>query len=488
MYLQCGQFLLEGQLPYRDFQELNPPLIMYLSTLPAALSALSGLSLAVCGALTTACYSGLALYLTYMCLQTLFKADPPDELMRPLTAASLLAPPLTNAVAAFDYGQREHLYALFLLPYVLLRFGRYFQNADSQASATIQFLPQKWLAILIGVIFGLTICFKPHFLLLPGALELYWLARYRTGKNLIQPETLSALVAPIIYGAHFFFLPTDVRQLFLKETAPLIVRAYACFNMIKDTVVKLVWSIALSAYFVAMLLAAFLPTRLQIKAPLLILVSLSLAIIELQQKFWNYHGIPLHFWTTFTIIFSLTYFLALRAGGDKLRAAFIVICSGIFLSLNILFHDSVFAHMQKPWEPVLEKTASKGDKVLLLDSSDTPWFPTALRFGLRPGSHYLWLFAVPMREYQSKTAKSESEGREAQDKINQIFSDIHSDEQRLKPKFVMVRRNDAFGMDAIKYPDFATYVDEHGMGNILKDFVVINESSEYRLYQRKEVK
>lgn len=476
MYLQCGQFLLEGALPYRDFQELNPPLIMYLSTIPAACSALSGLSLAVCGALTTVLYSSLALFLTYMCLQALVKAELPDELMRPLTAASLLTPPLVNAIAAFDYGQREHLYALFLLPYFLLRFGRY----------SPRFQAPLWLSVLIGLTFGLTICFKPHFLLLPGILELYWLVHYRTGQNIIKPETLCTLIAPGLYGAHFIFLPADLRELFLKETAPLIVRAYACFNTIKDTVVKLVWSIALTAYFTAILLAALLPKRLEIKAPLLILVSLSLAIIELQQKFWNYHGIPLHFWTTFTIIFALSYFLAVREARAKLKAVLIVLTSGIFLALNILFHDSVFTHLQKPWEPVLEKTAAKGDKVLLLDSSDTPWFPSALRFGLRPGSHYLWLFAVPMREYQIKTAKSEQESRAAQEKINQIFSDILRDQEKYKPRFVMVRRNDAFGMDACRYPDFATYVNEHGMDKILKDFTVINESSEYRLYMRKE--
>ncbi|MBK7838137.1 MAG: hypothetical protein IPJ49_10765 [Candidatus Obscuribacter sp.] len=37
MYLQTGQFLLEGKLPYRDFQDLNPPLIMYVCALPALL-------------------------------------------------------------------------------------------------------------------------------------------------------------------------------------------------------------------------------------------------------------------------------------------------------------------------------------------------------------------------------------------------------------------------------------------------------------------
>ncbi len=452
---------------------------MYVSIVPALLCKITGLHLAICGALATAFYTGLSLFLTYMSLQSLSKAELPEDLLRPLTAASLLTPPLLNAITAFDYGQREHFYVLFLLPYFLVRFGRYFKD---------DFAPPTWLTVLIGLSFGLTISYKPYFLLLPGALELYWLLRHRTLKNLIKSETLASLVAPLIYGAHFLLLPQAVRDTFFKEIAPLLVRAYGCFNSIKDTMVKLVWSFALSAYFISMLLAATLPKRLQMNAPLLILISLSLAIIELQQKFWNYHGIPLHFWTSFTIIFSLVFYLALRPARYRLRAAFIIVCCALFMSINFIFHSSVFSRMQRTWEPALDKYASKGDRILLLDCSDTPWFPTFLHYDLQPASHYLWLFAIPMREFQLRTAKDDSERRLAKEKIDQLFTNILRDEAESRPKFVMVRKNDAFGMNAIQYPDFATYLNEHGMDKILDKYEMISEGTEHKLYMRKENK
>ena len=35
LYLEMGRQLLEGKLPYVDFGEVNPPLIIYLNAIPA---------------------------------------------------------------------------------------------------------------------------------------------------------------------------------------------------------------------------------------------------------------------------------------------------------------------------------------------------------------------------------------------------------------------------------------------------------------------
>ena len=40
MYLQAGQMLLEGQMPYVDFVDINPPLIIYVSAIFAGLARL----------------------------------------------------------------------------------------------------------------------------------------------------------------------------------------------------------------------------------------------------------------------------------------------------------------------------------------------------------------------------------------------------------------------------------------------------------------
>ena len=44
IYLDCAQRILAGQLPYVDFWDPNPPLIMYLSVPPVLLAKYTGLS------------------------------------------------------------------------------------------------------------------------------------------------------------------------------------------------------------------------------------------------------------------------------------------------------------------------------------------------------------------------------------------------------------------------------------------------------------
>ncbi|MBK7838138.1 MAG: hypothetical protein IPJ49_10770 [Candidatus Obscuribacter sp.] len=72
-----------------------------------------------------------ALWLTYRITSFIYKEMDGQILASELFAPALLAPCLLNALASFDYGQREHYFALFLLPFVLLRFYRYKDNGKS---------------------------------------------------------------------------------------------------------------------------------------------------------------------------------------------------------------------------------------------------------------------------------------------------------------------------------------------------------------------
>ncbi len=246
MYLQTGQFLLEGKLPYRDFQDLNPPLIMYVCALPAIFARLTQLPLAICGIAFTTALTMFALWLTYRISGFIYKEMDGQILAGELFAPALLAPCLLNALASFDYGQREHYFALFLLPFVLLRFYRY-KSLSAKAPAA--------LSILIGLMLGLTLSFKPYFFLPPIVLELYWQLRHRRPGLLISPECLACALPVLIYLAHFALLPSAVTDLYFHSIAPLLVHGYACFNMVKDVVVYLIFVWAIGSYFIALALA-----------------------------------------------------------------------------------------------------------------------------------------------------------------------------------------------------------------------------------------
>lgn len=475
MYLQTGQFLLEGKLPYLDFQDLNPPLIMYLSILPALFARLTHLPLAICGIAFTTLVTMYALWLTYRVASFVYNNLSEQITAGEIFAPALLAPCLLNALASFDYGQREHYFALFLLPYFLLRYYRY-------KSAT-GVLPSPVLASLIGLGLGLTLSFKPYFFIPPLALELYWLLRYRRARLLQAPECLSAALPVLVYLAHFAFLPKSVRDLYFHGIAPLLVQGYACFNVVKDVVVYLILVWAIASYFVSLLLAA-LVVRKDMRAPLLLLISTSLAIVELQQKFWTYHNIPLYLYAAFTIILALATLS--KKWSILWRSGLLTGLTALFCFGSYVFHASVQAHWATPWEQSLAVWCHPGDKVMLLDSSDTPWFKSALRFDLRPGSRYLWLFAIPMLEFEIKNAKSTEQASQAKEQLSQLFININNDFASYKPDFILVSRAKAFGMP--EELDLLAYCKQHGLQAALDDYETLQPCGNFDLLIRKDLK
>ncbi|MBK7838139.1 MAG: hypothetical protein IPJ49_10775 [Candidatus Obscuribacter sp.] len=140
--------------------------------------------------------------------------------------------------------------------------------------------------------------FKPYFFLPPIVLELYWQLRHRRPVLLISPECLACALPVLIYLAHFALLPKSVTELFFHYIAPLLVHGYACFNTVKDVVVQLIYAWAIGCYFIALALAR-LVIRKDLAGPLLILISTSLALVELQQS--SGHITLFHFISTYRI-------------------------------------------------------------------------------------------------------------------------------------------------------------------------------------------
>lgn len=491
MYLQCGQLLWQGQLPYIDFLDLNPPLIMYISMIPALMSKLFAFNLALAGALFTSFLALFAFMLTAGCanfvLGRMAEEQPENSHKTAFLSTALFTPVLLNGLAMFDFGQREHLYSLFLLPYFLLRYGRYLPvclEAQSSKVTGQAHNSERILAVLVGLSFGLMLSFKPHFLLAPALLELYWLARYRKPRLLLSPEIIVAPLPMVLYLGSFFIMPADIKAIYFGEIAPLLVKGYACFNIVKDVVVNMVWRFSIAAYFLSLLLLLAIPKQLALRAPLAIMLSAALALIELQQKFWNYHALPLYLWEAFILLLVLILFCrALRGTVKKtfaygaLGTSFLVFQGGCFL-----FHDLVEKNWLRPWDKYLAQNSQAGDSALLLDTSDTPWFKTALRFNLKPGSRYLWLYAVPMLQYQIDNGKAQ-EREKATAALEALFANLAKEIDSRKPKYVLIKRKEAFGMKPEL--DFHRFLLDRGLAAPLSQYDTVEDYGDNLLLVRK---
>lgn len=205
VYLQIGELILQGKVPYRDFYDFNPPLIMYLNVVPVTVAKLfhipvtMGLSLTVEGILFAAtAFVGWLMYryTTYL----------PTAVFLPV----LLAFVYFTGKLDTDMGQREHLFSLFYFPFFILRGVRHFGAS-----------PGRLESIFCGLLTGTLLSLKPHFFFLAMCAELGFLAESKNWKCLLAPEIKSAFVVPVLYVVLYLCLPREAITIFWEQIFPV---------------------------------------------------------------------------------------------------------------------------------------------------------------------------------------------------------------------------------------------------------------------------
>ncbi len=107
--MQYAQLILEGQTPFVDFFDTNPPAVMYLNVPPAALAAWLGIDARIAFyAYVYAMLVGSTWLIGYL-LRRLRPALEPAEIG--VLGLAWLAATL-NVVRAGEFGQREHMFIL----------------------------------------------------------------------------------------------------------------------------------------------------------------------------------------------------------------------------------------------------------------------------------------------------------------------------------------------------------------------------------------
>jgi len=200
--------VMHGGTLYKDFIEPNAPLAS-MSLVPAVLLA---------GAFSIT--PDLAVEILVLAVASVSMALSLAVLRRMLTSAAALLSALLALTVAFiflpnaGFGQREHILAILLTPYVL----------GCIASCAGLRLPRA-LACAIGVAAAIAVGLKPHFILVPAAVEAAVL--FRTGIKATcraQPLALAAGLAVIVAVTLLFF------PLYASEVVPWAVALYGGYN------------------------------------------------------------------------------------------------------------------------------------------------------------------------------------------------------------------------------------------------------------------
>ena len=264
--------VLDGARMYVDVVEINPPLIVALN-LPAVLlaRAVGASEILVYRALVVAVLLG-ALVLTDWSLRRVLGLGG-GRLRRRLVLVLAFA---LFPAAADSFGQREHLLIALALPYILLAGGR----ADGRPVPAGP-------AGAAGVLAGVGLALKPHFLLVWVAVEGYSAWRLRTRRA--SPEALGAAAFLAVYLAGVALLTPQYFGL-----VRLLGPAYSGFGYDPFFHV-LVTSPGAAVCYLAVLACAALGREARHRAlwtVLLVALVASFVAGAAQQKGWGYHFYP----------------------------------------------------------------------------------------------------------------------------------------------------------------------------------------------------
>jgi hypothetical protein len=260
-----------GERLYRDLIDVNPPLIFVLTAIPAALArstpldGVQALLLCVLGC----CFAAWRMTLR-------LRVGRAEGAVERATLDALV--PLAILLPAYDVGQREHLMALFAIPYAFL------------AARRIEGLPtSRPLAWTVTLAAALAFALKPHFLVVPALVEALVLLRRGPMRAIRDPLPWGMAAVwllylgsiPVLFPKYFDFVVPLVLGYYL-ETGGL------------GLDVLLTDKLGAAALLLLLLAPAVAWRGAGAAAQAMLAVGLGgLVSAAVQHKGWSYHVVPL---------------------------------------------------------------------------------------------------------------------------------------------------------------------------------------------------
>ena len=219
--LEVSKRLLAGGSYSHNFLETNPPLILFLYAIPVYMTSWIG-NLASNFLIFTYTISFLSLSLSYLLLKRLMANDFSSLILifGGLVFAELVVP-------SYEFGQREHLTFLLIMPYLLV-------------VASLNTLPSPlYIRLTSALMAGIGFSIKPHFLI-PLSLILSWkLYKDRSLLKCINIENGCIFAVMLLYLLASFIITPDYFSFIL----PLVFKFYLAYKAPLLSMLSHQWSI-----------------------------------------------------------------------------------------------------------------------------------------------------------------------------------------------------------------------------------------------------
>ncbi|HEY9869963.1 MAG TPA: hypothetical protein V6D08_12420 [Candidatus Obscuribacterales bacterium] len=438
MYLQCGQLILEGEVPYVDFVDTNLPIILYLNVIPAFVSAVTRLpAIAVLKVIVWMLVVISAMLTASILAKRTANRD--YQFFGPLLFAFACA----NLMLTEDFGQREHIFVVCVLPLFFVRWLRY-QGQEVNATQ----------ALIAGAFAAIGLWLKPYFPLLWLCLEIYFVLATRQLRQLTRPEVVSALSLAVIFLLAFSLGNPVGFSAYKERWLPIVVAGYSAYSKPLEIVVVGSFLYGLLPLVILSLLPVpWLHKKSSLIAPLAVLTGAGYLEAIYPRTMWFYHGIP-----AFTASFLLVclnlkiclgfVFARFRKPSGKSDA---YLQAGAFAVLSALLAFLFIDPWPRRWNAVgrqrligreyIARYSAAGDPVALLAVSDDYAYPAFIELNRRPGSRYLFLFIVPMLDYARATARESDMRRHWTAEEMQVVQDLRQDLQTRRPRLIFIEHS-----------------------------------------------
>ena len=480
--LETGILLVEGKTPYVDFTSTNPPLIMYLNAIPAAVASTLSVHIILVFKLMVLLVSiGSALAILQILLRSGLDLEKPS-CWSIVVSYSLLSLILLYRPFEYDYGQREHLFVLLYFPFFV---GRWIRWEGGRLS--------RLAAVATGIVAALGAFIKPHFLAIALVVELYGLISNRSRKKLLGLEVYAFAVTGLLYAAHFFILPEVARNELFGRWLPFVAERYSVYNnSFKILLDRPSFLPAVTATLPMAFICATCGNKLaRIAKPVAVFTLGATASFLLQHKLWPYHLIPALYGAV--LIWTLSVgecFDRLRANKGASFAIWLFLQAIIVQTATIAyFHKwmakmpawgwlillsavTVFLYLRKtmtttvvvagvlailvgwaPWSnsdplkrnPVAQaigQHTEEGDPVMFIATSTSAAFPVLVQMNRRPGSRYIVTWPIPLfYKGTAGTEDGEFPYRRRDELLSEevrFLSELSEDIETIRPRMILV--------------------------------------------------
>ncbi len=459
LIMHYAQRLLDGETPYVDFFEINPPLIIYLSAVPVWLGKLLGQNpIIVFNGLVLAMvvWSGLSIR------RTMIELDLPGRGVV-LTAWACLA---WSTQFSLTLGQREHLFLLGYVPFLLIRVARWCERPVARRRA-----------IALGAVGGLMVAIKPQFFVIALIPEIYWAVRYRTVRPLAKPEVVSGLVVGCAYLLHFAVFPT-IGRAYVLDLLPKLGSIYASFD---DPWEQVADPTRFGCVVLAICVALLGPRPVKrephseaISGLTAFTIACFLIVYLLPQKVWAYHWEPAFHGSVLVLAFAVARSGLLSGPPRRLAIAAIGIATlGFALSTQVSPGMAEGQRLPKIRRAIADNSAPD-EHVMMMACGVRPTWPLLMSLGRRQASFYSGLIAILPRFYPRDQRFEGYHSRDQMSAGEREFLDVLAGvERRYKPSLVVVHRA-CYGSP--KGFDLWTYLREVGfVDEVLADFEQVGE-------------